>query len=252
MTDTGTYLYAITRAAARIELAEVRGVVDAPVRIVGAGDLACVVSTVGLDEFGEEALRANLEDLGWLEKIARQHDSVVQFVARQATTVPLRLATVCRDDSSAVERVQGLGGDAQDVLATLDGREEWGVKVFDVPGVPEAAEPERHASGTAYLQQRRKQLAARAQSAETAARDADAVYAQLAQLAVGARRHRLQDPQLTGIAAPMVLNAAFLVDRRRVSAFRAEVAELAAQRAAGAIAVTGPWPPYSFVTLEQQ
>jgi hypothetical protein len=251
MTGTGTYMYAITRSAPSIDLAEVRGVADAAARVVGADDLACIVSTVDLDEFGEGALRANLEDLGWLEKIARQHDSVVQFVARQATTVPLRLVTICRDDASAVARVQQLGDSAREVLATLDGREEWGVKFFDVPGEP-AREPVRHASGTAYLQQRREQLAARTQSAESAARDADAVYEQLSQLAVDARRHRPQDPQLTGIAAPMVLNAAFLVDRRRVPAFRAEVAELAAQRPTGAIAVTGPWPPYSFVTLGQQ
>jgi hypothetical protein len=253
MTGTATYLYAITRSIGPPDLTDTHGVADAPVRALSADDLACIVSTVDLAEFGEDALRSNLEDLGWLERIARQHDSVVQFLARQVTTVPLRLATICRDDSSALSRLEGMREQARTVLADIDGREEWGVKIFDMPAEPTAAaQPVGAPTGSAYLRQRRDELAARARSAQAAARDADAEYDRLARLVADARRHRPQDPQLTGIAAPMVLNAAFLVERRDVNTFRAEVAELAAQRPAGAVALTGPWPPYSFVSLDDE
>ncbi|MFN2560280.1 MAG: GvpL/GvpF family gas vesicle protein [Jatrophihabitans sp.] len=68
-----------------------------------------------------------------------------------------------------------------------------------------------------------------------------------------AHRHRPQDHRLTGVAAPMLLNAAFLVDRHRADQFRRAVDELAGVRAPDAIALTGPWPPpYSFAALEQQ
>ena len=51
-----------------------------PPRIVSAGDLAAVVSEVPLDEFGEEGLKRNLNDLAWLEATARAHETVLEAV----------------------------------------------------------------------------------------------------------------------------------------------------------------------------
>jgi hypothetical protein len=48
----------------------------------------------------------------------------------------------------------------------------------------------------------------------------------------------------------MLLNAAYLVDRDRVPQFRAAVESLAADRPDGAVVLTGPWPGYSFASLE--
>ena len=48
----------------------------------------------------------------------------------------------------------------------------------------------------------------------------------------------------------MVLNAAFLVDEDRVPDFCEEVRALADDRPDGAVVLTGPWPPYSFATLD--
>ena len=45
-------------------------------------DLTAAVGTVGLDEFGEEGLRRNLEDLDWLAATARAHDAVISAIAR--------------------------------------------------------------------------------------------------------------------------------------------------------------------------
>ena len=67
---------------------------------------------------------------------------------------------------------------------------------------------------------------------------------------VMARRHHLQDPALSRATHPMVLNAAFLVDEDRVPHFCEEVRALADDRPDGAVVLTGPWPPYSFATLD--
>jgi hypothetical protein len=46
--------------------------------------------------------------------------------------------------------------------------------------------------------------------------------------------------------------AAYLVDRDRVGAFRARIEELESQNANVQIVCTGPWPPYSFSSMENR
>jgi hypothetical protein len=76
------------------------------------------------------------------------------------------------------------------------------------------------------------------------------IHRELASYAAAERRHRPQDPKLSGHAGEMVLNAAYLVDDRCGAAF-VEAAEALGVRAPGAsLEVTGPWPAYSFVSLE--
>jgi hypothetical protein len=253
MSGTATYLYAIARACPADEFTDLRGVAEAPVRVIHDGELACLVSTVDLGEFGEDALRDNLDDLRWLERTARQHDAVVQASAGITTTLPMRLATICRDDRSARERLQELGSAALDALAVLDGREEWGVKLFAAPDVVVAPSPmSGPTSGGAYLRRRRAELTRREHAVERAVRDADDIYGRLARQAVDARRHRPQDQRLTGSTQPMVLNAAFLIERAEVAEFRELVDVVASKHPPGTVALTGPWPPYSFASVADQ
>jgi hypothetical protein len=262
MSGTGTYLYAICRPVNQEELDGLTGLGGAPVRVLADGAVAGLVSTVPLSEFGEQELRANLEDIAWLERTARQHDDVVRHSAQRRTTIPLRLATICHDDSSARARLARLQDQALELLGRLDDRDEWGVKLYAASSPPassSAAAPSTASSsspsgpgssGTAYLQRRRTELADRDRSTEQARADADAVHTRLAGLAVDARRHRPQDPRLSGASGPMVLNAAYLLDRSAAEQFRRAVTELAEVRGQDAVVLTGPWPPYSFAELD--
>jgi len=252
VSGTATYLYAITRPIPPKAVAGMRGVGGAEVRVIDHQEIACLVSTVDLSDFGEQALAAHLEDLNWLARTAREHDEVIRAAARITTTMPLRMATVCLDDAAAQARVETVAESAAAVLPELDDRDEWGVKMFAVGSSADAEQPpEEPATGTAYLLQRRRQLERRDTELETAAGAADAAFARLAEVAVASRHHRPQDQRLSGVPHPMVLNAAFLVDRDAEGTFRAVVAELAAGRPPQALVLTGPWPPYSFVPGEQ-
>lgn len=250
MSEHASYLYAVTPQLRGQAVDGVAGIGGAPVRIVAAGELSCVISDVELGEFGEQALRQNLEQLDWLARVAREHNAVIDAICRITTALPVRLATIYRDDASATAQVMRRLEAARGALARVAGREEWGVKVFGPIAEESTAETSRAASGTEYLRRRRAALQQQTSAHAAAQADADAVFEQLAELAIDARRHRPQDPQLSGNRHPMLLNAAFLVEREEVPDFQKLVAKLAAGHPSYELALTGPWPPYSFAAWD--
>jgi hypothetical protein len=250
MTAQATYLYAVIRPLPRGALNDLTGISGARVRTLERDGIGCVVSTVSLTEFGERELAANLNELTWLERVAREHDAVVRAAAQLTTTAPLRMATVCRDDAAALAKLAELGDRTRAVLQRLDGRIEWGVKAFAVTRpapVPAAAGA---VSGADYLRRRKQESTERQQADAAAAEQAAAVYAALADESVAGCRHRAQDRQLTGVEEPMLLNAAFLVEHSSAQRFANAVDELAARYPALRLERTGPWPPYSFASLD--
>jgi hypothetical protein len=247
------WLYAVIRGdVIEDRIGRLTGVDGERVRHLDGGELSAIVGTVHLDEFGEEALRRNLEDLDWLSVTARAHDAVISAFARSGPVLPVQMATVYLDD----ERVKELlNTRRQDFLAALDrvtGRDELGVKAYgDLAAlaaggssVPQPAGEKR--SGTAYLMKRRQQLTAHEQAHSVAAAEAERLHGALLRHAVDGRQKPPGDPALTGKRAWTVLNGTYLVDRDRVEAFRAAVAALQETTTGIELEITGPWPPYSF------
>lgn len=249
----GLYAYAITRAL-DADLSGRAGIEDAPLRLVEVEGLGVVVSEVDLDEFGEEGLRRNLEDLRWLETVAVAHDRVARHLAEHGPTAPLRLATVFLGEDSLRARLAEWRGDAERALDRIDGRSEWSVKAYVDPATVAAAEPEQApaggGAGRAYLMRRRAATQQREATAAEDARTADEVHEALASVSVAGRRLPPQDRQLTGHTGEMVLNGTYLVDDTEIDAFRATVDRLAEAHPRVRVEVGGPWPPYSFAGLE--
>ena len=252
MTETGRYLYAIARGLDPQALTDVPALAGGHLEVVEHRGLGAVVSSVDLDEYGEEGLRRNLENLPWLEEVARGHDTVVQATATQAPTAPLRLATICLDDDGVRERLDAWHDALEQVLDRVEGRMEWSVKVYARPRPAPAAEATRPAaSGAAYLQRKKAETEARQADESSTAMIADEVHESLAARSVAGRRLPPQDPRLTGRSERMLHNGAYLVEVDEGVAFSALVDELATAHPEVVIEVHGPWPPYSFATLEQ-
>jgi hypothetical protein len=220
--------------------------------VVRHAALDAVVCDVDLDEFGEEALRVNLEDLAWLEEVARTHNDVVWALAGHATVAPMRLVTIYADDESVGRRIGELQDALNQVLDRVEGRREWSLKVYAASEVePEpAAAAASVTSGAAYLRQKREAADRRRNAQADTGRSAEEVYASVATAAVASRRLAVQDPRLTGRTDPMLLNAAFLVPETDGGSFEAAVQRAVGQRPEVSIELQGPWPPYSFAVLE--
>lgn len=257
MTERGHWVYAITDHRVTEDLSWLTGVAAGKVRPVRAAGLTVLGSDVDLAEFGADALRRNLEDQEWLERVARAHHHVVDAAARLFPLLPLGLATVYSSEASIQSAVAER---RQTLLAALDqvrGRMEWGVKAFAQPEPRQRVTATRAGgsskspgggAGLAYLKQRGRELDARFDAQRTAAASARAVHAELAGQAAGARLHRPQSPQLSGTRAPMLLNAAYLLGQDDGRAFASAVTSLASAHPNLQLELTGPWPPYSFAT----
>jgi hypothetical protein len=257
--EQGRYLYAIARGLDAGAVEGVPGLDGAPVETVEHRGLTAVVSTVDLTEYGEDGLRRNLEDLAWLEKVARGHDTVIHAAASHAPTAPLRLATICLDDDGVCARLDEWHDALEAALDRVQGRAEWAVKAYARQGSGQQAEAGTtgeqdtagKGAGLAYLQRKKSQVQQQAQAQDRAMQVAERVHEALAGRCVASRRLAPQDPRLTGHEGVMTLNGAYLVEETEGEAFAAAVQELAEQYPDAHLTVAGPWPPYSFASLEQ-
>ncbi|MFE1291169.1 GvpL/GvpF family gas vesicle protein [Streptomyces sp. NPDC058751] len=256
-----TYAYAVARAHPDLarSLTGLTGVAGAPVHLIAEGgkeddgtDVVLVVSPVPAADFREEGLGRHLEDLGWLEAVARAHHAVVEEVTDRTPALPLRLATVYLDDGSARDMLRSAVRLFAERLDRLAGQTEWGVKIYvepaarDAPSAPESVPSADVTPGRAYLSSRRRQRDDR-EAVYRAAQEAAGRVAEVARAyATDRAAHRPQQGVLAGGTGENVFNEAFLVPRGRSDAFRAEAAEAGRGLPGVRVEVTGPWAPYSF------
>jgi Gas vesicle synthesis protein GvpL/GvpF len=248
VSDELLWAYGVVAAGAIVP-ADMAGVAGGMVAPVAAGGLAALTSAVPRADFDVEPLRKHLNELSWLGRVAREHEAVLEHALGSTTVVPLRLCTIF-EDVVGVERMIERERDAlMDALGRLEGRQEWGVKLLlDRDRLASATDDDQAEGGLAYLARRRSQLAAREEARGLAAQLVDQVDGALRVVAVDAVRLPAQNRELSHHEGEMVLNAAYLVGDP--DELRACVDLLQKRYAAqGArIDLTGPWPPYNFVT----
>ncbi|MFJ9079479.1 GvpL/GvpF family gas vesicle protein [Streptomyces sp. NPDC102278] len=263
-----TYIYAVTQPTLSLTtaLTTLRGIAGASLRLlppapeaippaIGEAQLVFVAADVPEHDFNETALKTHFEDLDWLEDVARTHHDIVQAVAAHATVLPLRLATVYQDDHSARQAL-ALGRPAfSESMDQLRDHTEYGVKIYlAAPTGPDLAPPPAEpraptaGPGKAYLRARRTQHHAREavhQQAQHAAATVEAIAARHTTRRV---RHAPQRGALTG-PEENVLNDAYLIPNDQAEDFQSAIDDAAQGFPDLRVEVTGPWAPYSFVTL---
>jgi hypothetical protein len=214
MRETGCYLYAITQGISSEDVSTVSGLGGTPVRLVEHRELTAVVSDVNLEEFSADSLSLSSGNSNWLDEMARTHHAVVNEVATLAPTAPIRLATVCHGDGGVCSRLDEWYDALRRILGRIEGRMEWNVTAS--------------APTVTYT---------------------DKLHLALSKQAVASRR-LLRNGMSNGHRGAAALNGAYLVENDGMAEFHALARRLAERHPDARLAVRGPWPPYSFATLE--
>ena len=256
-TELAWYVYGVVDPDA---VAPAAGGVEGDVDVVRQGEVAALVSRVALAEYGDEAVRARLEDPAWLEAKARAHEAVLSAALRGGAVVPFRFLTLYRDEADLRAFLDTRGGALREVLERLRGKVELGVKAFvDADALTRALteedsglqEPAGAPPGRSYLLRRQRERALADRAANFRAECARACHARLAELAEEAVANPPQPRELSGREEEMLLNGAYLVpagDERVPEAVAALGDEYG--RYGVSLDLTGPWPPFNFVPRE--
>lgn len=209
------YVFALTNQFApplrhrhhRIQFVEIAGIYAAVERVAARPDVS------------EEALRV-------------QHEIVMAISARVDALLPARFGALL--DTRELEQLVTMRKAAiQETLELVSGRVQMTVRVFTSESAPAgggARSAERALSGTAYLEQRRRETTGAAISGPSTE-----LAAAVRELIVSERIERGQGR----IEWAMY----HLINRGAVSQYKRAVAPFES----AAIAVTGPWPPFAFV-----
>lgn len=177
-----------------------------------------------------------------------RHAAIVERLREVGPTLPVRFGTVLRDADAVrdalAERYQVLVAD----LERLGSNIEFGLTVlWDPPdttdeGVATASDrPVGSSDGIRYLQARiaeHRREAALRRSAGTLVRELETA---LDPHVLERRSTILPTPRL-------LLRAAYLVDPVRIGSFRGALGTLRASHPELRVLLSGPWPPYSFVS----
>ncbi|MEV7194766.1 GvpL/GvpF family gas vesicle protein [Streptomyces sp. NPDC093510] len=254
--DDLRYVYAVCRPLAAPLAADLTGVGGEPPRQLVHEGLVALVGPVPERDFSEKALRAHLEDLDWLSDTARAHQRVIDALTSVTCPLPLRLATVFRDDSGVRAMLEDGAERFHRVLERIDGRVEWGVKVHmlseeSTAPQPPAAAPRQSGpgSGRDYLRRRRSQRTAQEEGWQRAEAFARRLHETLSRHADDSRLHAPQNSELSRTPGRNVLNAAYLVSRADSEEF-VELVDRTKDEEEGTsglrVELTGPWAAYSF------
>ena len=253
---TATYLYCLVHGDRPPALTGApRGLPDTgTLRLLPAApDLWLVAADAPLARYGSGPIARGLRNLEWVAVRGAAHARVVDHFARRLTTLPMKLFTLFGGDERAVAHVRDDETRVRRILARVDGRGEWGIRVRLDPALvrrrARRAAPVRTAGGRAgtrfLLAKKRERDVAR--DVLLAGRAAvEGAFEELAGLAETTRRRPPRELEGTRLA----LDAALLVDADRETRLRRAVQRIAKALATHGyrLTLTGPWPAYNFVS----
>jgi hypothetical protein len=229
------YAYCLSDKAGIESLQDVTGLEHSPPWILDCGSIRAVVGT--LREDSAPVTRDNV----------KAHERVVEQVLQSHTPLPFRFGTIVSPDqleSFILKREASL----MEMLDRVRGCVEMNVKILriavepEISSTPLSGDEPGPGPGTSFLNRKLQSLKPSPEVAATAHelaawlgdRIGDAVRD--AALRLNPTHH-------------MILAAAYMVEKPNIGTYRARVAQARIENRSLRFLSSGPWPPYSFVTI---
>jgi hypothetical protein len=211
---------------------------------IAEGQYLCWASRVSRQEFAEN-LQKNMEDLEWLAACSIRHQKVLSEIGEVTQVLPARFGTVFLSPESLLADFREKLPKLKEVFERISDADEWGVKIFGtVPSRNSTAIEAK--SGVDYLRQ--KSAALQAATAGRHDEEADRFGDELAKMSEAS----VPGGKASSGQPGLMWSGSFLVKRSQKKRFDQVLKKFAEQWAGTRrIDVSGPWPPYSFVSEGQ-
>jgi hypothetical protein len=247
MEETIVHAYGVVAAAEPLSQFP-PGIAGTNVWIFGVDSFAAIVSLLPVDGFGVMDWERNATNVDWLERVARQHHGVLQYVANTATVVPLRLPSLYGNFESLADTLRAAADRLEGDLRRIEGKVEWAVKVYRTAEAQSPTISTTSSSGRDYLLARSRHLSARSSAQEQRQEQVHEIHTTLGRVSAEYLQNQPQDAVLSGRREQMLLNGAYLVSRADQVRFLELVGEIADNSSTKglSIEVSGPWPAYNF------
>jgi len=164
---------------------------------------------------------ASVKDYILAEDYIRTHEDVVRTVLKDYSVVPAAFGQVFKNQKILRAVMRNAYKKLRECLKLVDDRIELGVKVILPKRVAESLDEQKK---------------------EGFRKNGEEIFALLNRRAENSVKGRLFSDRLA-------LNASFLVDKENIEEFSEEVGRLSEEYGDLKIKYSGPWPPYSFVTI---
>ena len=226
-----------------------------------------IVKYVSENEFSEEKLKQNISDVKWLESNARDHINVINMVMEFSDVIPFKFGTIFQTNENLRKFIFDYSDSLKENFQHNKNKEEWAVKIYcdrkvlceqidELSG--QAAELEKQimasSPGKAYLLKRKK--------ADLIENEIDLICKKYGQVYFDEFKNmseytffnNLLPKEYTGRQDTMILNSTFLVNKSKVADFKNVYDKLKQQAVDYGfnIEVTGPWPPFSFISIKEK
>lgn len=242
------------------------GLDDAVIAVAKRSRIGALVSRVPEHTYDADLIEKNSGDVAWLSPRAMAHDRVLTWAHDHGGVIPLPMFSLWGSEDSLFRSLADKAADVARVFDQVGGAEEFGLRVhrrdaemldaiddLDENIARLRTDAKAAPPGQRYLLERK--LAEEGKSAVRVAsqRMAKEIFEKLRGIARDTVARPLV-PEAGGVPeATLVLNGAFLVDRKRNEEFRAAVGAIVREYQPRGLAFdfTGPWPPYNFVGADR-
>ena len=252
------YLYCVTKDKPSICNFEDLGIKVHPVYFQG---VYAIVSSVSPDDFSEDNLKKHLTDMGWVEKNIRLHERVIEEIMKDRVVLPLKFGTVFESEANIEKLLKVQNVEFKAVLDLLAGKEEWGLKIYCntayfkdalCSGNERIIEKEKEilasGKGKAFFLKKMKDEIVKDIINEKISEYTKDCFERLKVTAADNKINNILPKEVTEKEEDMVLNAAFLINNKRIKEFENVLAYIRTKYKDKGLVFdcTGPWPPYNF------
>ena len=257
------YVYCLANSPPELnEIADIHGL-----RAVFSDGFYAIVRDVSVDDFSEESFKKHLSDLMWLESNARNHIEVITMILKNSSVIPFKFGTIFQEEDSLKKFIKDYFDSLTENFEYVDGKEEWAIKIYCERKVlsnqidelsEESATLERQimssSPGKAYLLRRKKIDLVEYEMNRICKIYGQKCFDEFKNLSESTNLNNLLPKEITGREDTMILNATFLVKKNNVVDFKgvAEIFERKNRNSGFNLEFTGPWPPFSFISIKEK